>query len=307
MSETGEPALLCEQLSKHYGRSRTMALDVVSLSVAPGRCLALLGHNGAGKTTLMKLVLGLAAPTGGRVRVLGEDPCAGGAAFRRSIGFLPENVAFDGALPGREIVRFYARLKAVAPAQCDAVLAAVGLAEAADRSVGIYSKGMRQRLGLAQALLGRPRLLLLDEPTSGLDPIFRQAFFAMVAERLRENVTVVLAAHGLAEMEAHVDHVAILHRGRLLACGSLDELCDRAALPVWVRVSTPDSAALKARLGAMPVVRMMAEEITFACPPAEKIALLRRLMALGLLVTDIDLQPPTLSALYRSFVGEETP
>ena len=153
---------------KNYG-DKTVLRDV-DLSVRSGERMVLIGHNGAGKTTLMKLMLGLTQPAAGQVRVLGNNPLTAAAVQRRGIGYLPESVAFHSAMKGREVLAFYARLKGVAAAECHSIMVQVGLDQAADRRVSTYSKGMRQRLGLAQAMLGSPRLLFLDEPTSGLDP-----------------------------------------------------------------------------------------------------------------------------------------
>ena len=147
-------------VGKSYGAVK--ALRDVSFALSPGRLSALVGHNGAGKTTLIKLMLGLIHPDHGEIRVLGQDPAAGEFSARRQLGYLPENVAFNAALTGRETLAFYARLKQLAPSTAWPLLDRVGLSDAADRRVGTYSKGMRQRLGLAQALLGRPRVLLLD-------------------------------------------------------------------------------------------------------------------------------------------------
>ena len=146
------------------------ALTAVSLDGVPGECLALVGHNGAGKTTLMKLLLGLVRPSEGTVRTWAPTRLRPRATTRFQLGFLPETIAFDAAMTGREVLAFYARLKRLAPRTAEPLLERVGLAAAAGHRVGTYRKGMRQRLGLAQALLGRPRLLLLDEPTTGLDP-----------------------------------------------------------------------------------------------------------------------------------------
>ncbi len=147
-----------DEVTKHYGRIN--AVTDVSFDLEEDEMVALIGHNGAGKTTLMKLMLGLIRPTGGSIMVLGDNPAAGQFAGRRHLGYLPENVSFDAALTGRETQTFFARLKREPVAKALELLDAVGLAAVAGRRVGTYSKGMRQRLGLAQALLGRPQVLL---------------------------------------------------------------------------------------------------------------------------------------------------
>ncbi|RTM07288.1 MAG: ABC transporter ATP-binding protein, partial [Bradyrhizobiaceae bacterium] len=148
-------------VTKAYGRVE--AVRDASFTLDQGELVALIGHNGAGKTTLMKLMLGLIRPSKGAIEVLGDNPAAGEFAGRRQLGYLPENVSFDPALTGRETQAFYARLKREPVAKAQELLDAVGLGAASRRRVSTYSKGMRQRLGLAQALLGQPRVLLLDE------------------------------------------------------------------------------------------------------------------------------------------------
>ncbi|MBF0563267.1 MAG: ABC transporter ATP-binding protein [Alphaproteobacteria bacterium] len=294
-------AIHLANVTKHYPRHK--ALDEVSLQVPEGRCLALLGHNGAGKTTLMKLMLGLIRPSSGQVQVLGMDPAAAGLPFRRRIGFLPENVAFDEAVSGRDTLRFYARLKGVPLADTDPLLEAVGLSFAAQRRIKTYSKGMRQRLGLAQAMLGAPGLLLFDEPTTGLDPVLRQAFFHHIRDLTTRGATVVLSSHVLTELEARTDLVAILRQGRLVAFGTLDDLRREAALPVRVRVVVGTEASVVAgRLGdglAVTVVDGRSLEIT--CRIDEKMAVFRHLTASGLPALDIDIQLPTLDDIYLHF------
>ena len=193
----------------------------MTLDLAPGERLALLGHNGAGKTTLLKLALGLTRADGGTLRTLGCTPGGPGwTEAKRGIGFLPESVAFLGSMTGRETIRFYGRLKGVGRAACEEALAHVGLAGAAGKRVKAYSKGMRQRLGFAQAILGTPRLLILDEPTGGLDPESRHAFHATLGELAGRGTAIILSSHVLAEVEAGTDRVAIMRRGRLAACGT---------------------------------------------------------------------------------------
>ncbi len=213
------------------------ALSGLDLRLEPGEVLGLLGHNGAGKTTTIKLVLGLLAPSEGRVRVLGHD--ARSLEARRQLGYLPENVTFYPQLSGAETLRHFARLKGVAPAEAARLLEQVGLGHAARRRLKTYSKGMRQRLGLAQALLGEPRLLLLDEPTVGLDPLATVELYQLL-DRLRGQGTgIVLCSHVLPGVETHIDRAAILAGGRLQVAGSLAELRRKAALPTRVRLASP--------------------------------------------------------------------
>ncbi len=215
-------AIIIDGAGKDYG-GRTV-LDGVSLAIPEGRCVALIGHNGAGKTTLMKLVLGLIRPTRGRIDVLGENPAIAGTDFRARLGFLPENVAFHDQMTGADTLTFFARLKKADPREVSTLLERVGLTNAAKQKVKTYSKGMRQRLGLAQALIGTPKLLLLDEPTTGLDPVLRTEFFEIIRDLTRAGTTVLLSSHILTELEARTDLAAIMRDGRLVAFGDLDTL-----------------------------------------------------------------------------------
>lgn len=293
-----------DHVTKRY-RGLT-ALDGLDLALAPGETVALVGHNGAGKTTLMKLVLGLIRPSGGQVRVLGTDPSgAGGAAARRHLGFLPESVAFHNAMTGRELLAFYARLKGAPPAANDALLAEVGLAEAAGRRVGTYSKGMRQRLGLAQALIGAPRLLLLDEPTSGLDPESRARVYATI-DRLRgQGATILVSTHALAEIEGHADRIALLHRGRLLAAAPLATLRAQAALPIRVRLTVATCSTGKVLEVVGSYARLLErtpDSVTLAVGAGDKLTLIGDLERLKPWLIDLDIGAPGLEALYRHFV-----
>lgn len=297
------PAILAQGLGKQYGASR--ALDAVDLTLPAGSTLALIGHNGAGKTTLMKLILGLIRPTSGSLSVLGVEPDKAPLLHRRQIGFLPENVAFHDELTGAQTLRFYARLKGAKPTQCAALLERVGLAFAADRRVKTYSKGMRQRLGLAQALLGEPRLMLLDEPTTGLDPASRVEFFRIMRELSERGATVIISSHILTELEARTDLVAIMNRGKLAAFGPLETLRRRADLPARLTIATPNGVdrVLEAlgnlALGHKPVEERGTVEIL--CRVDNKMEAVRRLAALGVLVADLDIDHPGLNDIYRHF------
>jgi len=274
------------------------ALTNVSIDVAPGEQVALLGHNGAGKTTLFRIVLGFIKPTSGTLSIAGHAP--GSDAARRVVSYLPEQVAFPKMLTGREIVRFYASLKGAASDAVQDVLKKVDLVEAADRRVETYSKGMRQRLGLAQALVGRPGLLLLDEPTSGLDPISRQHFYELTAEVAGNGGSVLLSSHGLSELEAKTDRVAILRKGELVANGPLSTLQAEADLPIRIRVRAAANALDEVfeRIGGK---RINGASVEIMCPRNGKMAALSKINDLGARVEDVDVTPPSLDEIYRYF------
>ena len=222
-------------LGKTFGRH--VAVDDVDLDLAEGECIGLVGHNGAGKSTLIKLMLGLFLPTSGSVRVLGADPAGSAAApSRAALGYLPENVAFQPSMTGIETLSFYARLKRQPVRVVPDLLDRVGLAAVGRRRVGTYSKGMCQRLGLAQALLGNPRALLLDEPTSGLDPAARQDLYAIMRGLRDDGACVLISSHALAELEGQADRVVVMSRGRKVADGTLSTLRQLAGIRPLLRM-----------------------------------------------------------------------
>ena len=294
------------EVTKRFGK--VDAVRAASFDLQQGETVALVGHNGAGKTTLIKLMLGLIRPTSGSIEVLGDDPAAGQFAARRELGFLPENVAFNPGLTGRETLAFYARLKrqpafAVAP-----LLDRVGLTVAADRRVGTYSKGMRQRLGLAQALLGEPRVLLLDEPTTGLDPALRQSFYDTVEELRGRGATVLLSSHALTELEERAGRVIIMNRGIKVADGSLGELRRIARLPTKIRLKVTERglASMSEWLGPADTWRRInGRTVEVDASPEGKIALLRRATDEAAPVEDLDVVPPTLDQLYAHFLRSD--
>jgi ABC-2 type transport system ATP-binding protein len=215
-------ALSVSGLQKTYGSVR--ALVGVDLEVRDGELVGLLGPNGAGKSTLVKAACGLVHPTAGSVTVCGAP--AGSAAAHATLGYLAELFRFPDWCTGEELLALHQRLagsEGGAPERAE-LLELVGLSEAAGRRVGTMSKGMQQRLGLAQALIGRPRLLLLDEPTSALDPAGRRTVRALLEELRGRGVAVLLNSHLLSEVELVCDRVAIIARGGLVAAGTPAEL-----------------------------------------------------------------------------------
>ncbi|MGH6760918.1 MAG: ABC transporter ATP-binding protein [Phyllobacterium sp.] len=293
-------------VTKSYGGFD--AVKDVSFILRGGETIALVGHNGAGKTTLIKLMLGLIRPTAGSVGVLGEDPAAGQFEARRRLGYLPEHVSFNMALTGRETLTFYARLKRTPLKDVPALLDQVGLIHAADRRVGTYSKGMRQRLGLAQALLGDPGVLLLDEPTTGLDPALRRSFYAILEVLREKGATILMSSHALTELESKVDRVIIVNRGRLIADGSIDELRHISRLPTLVRVKFAQAPVEPVRLAVADGcswTRVAADLYETEAMGDGKIALLQGILNQGTPIADLDVVPPTLDELYAHFLASQ--
>ncbi|KGS08660.1 ABC transporter ATP-binding protein [Burkholderia sp. ABCPW 111] len=293
---------------KTFGAVR--AIDGVDLSIAPGELFGLIGRNGAGKSTLFQLMLGLVAADAGDVRI--EGVSARGARFlaiRRTLGYLPENVVLYDNLTGLETLRFFARLKGVEPAACAPLLEEVGLARAAARKVREYSKGMKQRLGFAQALLGDPRLLFLDEPTNGLDPEGIRAFYRILRERQRAGATIVITSHILAEIQQRVDRLAIVRAGRLQAVGSVDALRGETNLPLTIELVLRDDdtraveAALRRAPFGEPTIR--GRRIAFACPQHAKMAAIAALSPLAARIVDLHIHEPSLEDVFLGYAGYE--
>ncbi|HYG45859.1 MAG TPA: ABC transporter ATP-binding protein [Bordetella sp.] len=279
----------------HYGQHR--ALDGIDLELHAGECVALAGHNGAGKSTLIKLVLGLIRPTHGQVLLLGQDAASRQAAhLRHDIGYLPETVALYPAMTGAETLDFYARLKRQPLARNAVLLERVGIADAARRRVGGYSKGMRQRLALAQALLGQPRILLLDEPTTGLDPASRLMFYEIVRELRSDGATVLLSTHALAEIANHVDRVIVMKHGHKVADGTLAQL--RQSIGVPVRIVLTLAQPVPATALPTPWEPMGPTRFERLCAEAGKVSVIRELGRMGLPLADIDIHTPSLDEIY---------
>lgn len=290
-----------EGVSQRYGQATV--LHDLNLSVGEGEVLGLFGHNGAGKTTSMKLVLGLLAASEGEVRVFGRPPSD--PQVRQMLGYLPENVTFYPQMSGLETLRHFARLKGASNAQVDRLLEEVGLAAAARRRVKTYSKGMRQRLGLAQALLGEPRLLLLDEPTVGLDPMATQDLYRLL-DRLRgQGASIIICSHVLPGVEAHINRAAILTQGRLLALGSLRKLREDAGLPTFIRANGLKHAGplqVSWNISGHPTRRWGVEGLEVAALNGSKLGLLRQLLNEDD-PSDVEIAPPSLEDLYRHYMG----
>jgi ABC-2 type transport system ATP-binding protein len=224
-----QTVLESHDLTKRYGDF--VAVDHLNLAVRPGEVFGLLGPNGAGKTTTILMLLGLTEPTGGDVRVLGLDPARQPLSVKARVGYLPDQVGFYDGLTARENLAYIAKLNGLrrgeADARIDAALAQMGLRDVADKRVGTFSRGMRQRLGVAEILLKRPQVIIMDEPTLGLDPEAAREFLALIRQLKQEGITILLSSHLLHQVQAVCDRVGLFHRGRMIIEGTVPDLAQR--------------------------------------------------------------------------------
>jgi len=248
LAGSDKEAIRCENLSKHF--RNLVALDALNLSIEQGTIFGFLGPNGAGKTTTLRLLAGLTHPSAGRVWVAGQEVTSNSLRLQSLIGYLPETPAFYGWMTGREFLLFTADLygldRGTSKKRTEELLGQVNLNEAADRRVKTYSKGMQQRLGLAQALMNRPDILLLDEPAAALDPIGRRDTLEMIA-RLKGETTVFISTHILADVERICNRIGIINRGKLIATGTIDELRRQRSQSLF-EIETAEETALTIRL-----------------------------------------------------------
>jgi ABC-2 type transport system ATP-binding protein len=300
-------------LTKRFGA--VLALDQLDLEVPRGSIFGLLGPNGAGKTTTIRILTGLARPTRGSATVAGVVVGLDRPELRRRLGYLDQDPRFYSWMRGRELLELVGRLHGLVGvalrSRVDDMLERTGLRAAADRRIGGYSGGMRQRLGIAQALLHRPDILFLDEPVSSLDPEGRRDLLELIAG-LRGEATVVFSTHVLADVERVCDRVAILHRGRLVTEGPLDRLLAEHARPIFRLGPAADQdgaiAELAARLRGEPwVTDVTADDdlvrITVSDPDAAASRLLPMVVAAGVVLESFERARPTLEDVFLELVG----
>ena len=309
------PAVECRNLTKRYGE--VLALNGLDLSVPAGSVFGFLGPNGAGKTTTLRILTSMARASGGEAWIAGMRAGDGTANRRGVIGYLDQDPRFYGWMRGRELLELVARLHGLRRAELrsrvDECLELVGLTDAARRRIGGYSGGMRQRLGLAQAILSRPPVLLLDEPASSLDPEGRRDILHVIRS-LSAGATVLLSTHILADVERVCDRVAIIDRGRLVIESPIDDLLERFAQPVyWIELDPGSDAALDhlaARVSAEPwasSVERVGGGIRVGVTDADagRRDLLRILTQRALPVTVFERQRPTLEDVFLRLVGRD--
>ena len=307
----GAAVLSVRNLAKTYGkgvfsRKGFRALDGVSLEVQRGSVFGLLGPNGAGKTTLIKVLLGLVRRYEGDAALCGLPP--GDPSSRRRAGFLPESHRLPPYLTGRQVVKLFGMMSGAEPSELDAriprLLEMVGMEKSADRKVREYSKGMQQRIGLAQALVHEPEIVFLDEPTDGVDPVGRAAIRGIVEDLKRRGITVFINSHLLMEVELVCDRVAIMSKGKLIREGSVDELTPRTGkVQFELRESRADLPTLLAGIGTgfAPLARGFELQVT----DVELDQAIDRLRAAGVGIREISHRRLTLEESFIHLVSGE--
>lgn len=278
-----------------FRRGAAEVLSGIGFSLAPGRLMGLIGHNGAGKSTLIKLILGLLTPSAGTLTVLGEKP----GSRPLDVGYLPENLSFYDAMTVREHLKYFSALKGVPMGRAEELVEELGLGVVMDRKLGQCSKGQRQRLGLAQALLSRPRLLMLDEPTVGLDPAASALMYRELSKLRDAGCAVVVCTHELALVEPHLDQVLLLAQGRMRGSGTLEDLRSRAGLPALI--SNVDADAVRHDAVLAPFMRGDGADVKLAVPQDEVPAVVKRLTDLHG-IYDFQLRKADLGMIFAHFV-----
>ena len=289
MSGTTGAAIRIERLTKRYGRRR--GLEGLDLEVRTGEVFGYLGPNGAGKTTTIRLLIDLIRPSSGTATVLGLDPRRQGVALRRRLGYLPGDFTVDARQPVRELLTYLGNLRGGVPRRRIEALAA-GLDLDLGARIHSLSKGNRQKIGLVQAFMHEPELLILDEPTSGLDPLVQQRFLAMVRDATAAGQTVFMSSHVLSEVQQSADRVGIVRGGRLVAVEEVEALRGRAVRRVEIRFDTPVPA--EAFTGLPGVRDVQIEGAVVRCrlsgPAVPLLKAAARFTALSLLAEEPDLE-----------------
>jgi ABC-2 type transport system ATP-binding protein len=298
------PLLQVDQLTKQYGPK--LAVNKLTFTVSEGRCVALLGPNGAGKTTTLQMLSGLLVPSSGTIGFEDSD----GKDIRQSIGYLPQYPAFYNWMSGKEFLEFTGRLAHLslkeAAARAGDILERVGLKEAANRRIGGYSGGMKQRLGLAQAIIHRPKLLILDEPVSALDPLGRREVLELMQE-LKQETTILFSTHVLHDAEAICDDVLIIHDGQLVLNGDLNSIMLENQQPfITIQISAGHETWLRS-LAAKPYVKEVeiqhhSAQMTVSHLEQAKTALLGEIVDQGISITKFEVGQTTLEDLFMKVV-----
>lgn len=312
MSDT---TILTRALTKRYGAA--VAVQDLNLEVRGGEVFGMLGPNGSGKTTTILMLLGLTEPSSGEISVLGLDPRRRPLSVKRQVGYLPDTVGFYNDLTGRENLSYTAALQGLkrrdAAGRIDGALKRVGLSESADRRVSMYSRGMRQRLGLAELLLKQPRLAILDEPTLGLDPEAADWFLNTIRELKSDGMALLIASHLLPQVQSVCDRVGLFARGRMALTGTIDKLA-RAVLGSigYIELqarANGDAKAVEQKLRSVSDVTSVTatgDGWRVEADADVRGSLARAAFEAGADVTGINWHRPQLDDIYRRYFGATT-
>jgi len=310
-----EPVITARGLTKRYGE--TVVVDALDFDILKGETFGLLGPNGAGKTTTILMMLGLTDVSAGTVTVAGHDPVRQPLEVKRRVGYLPDSVGFYDNMTAVENLTYTARLmgfaRNVREARIADALARVRLSEVAHKAAGTFSRGMRQRLGLAELIMKHAEIAILDEPTSGLDPQSTHEFLDMIGELKREGVTVLITSHLLDQVQRLCDRVALFRGGKILVMGTVPELARQvlgAGFVVDVEAAAAPGKDLAARLGAIPGVLAVqqAAEATYRLTADHDVRAeaARAVVAADGALTRLSVDNPSLDAIYTRFFEKQT-
>jgi ABC-2 type transport system ATP-binding protein len=303
------PALVLEDVSKRFGR--VQAVDHLSLQVEPGHLAGFLGPNGAGKSTTLYMIPRLVRPTHGRISIFGVDIWKDYKKAIRSVGITVETPAFYEYLSGRKNLELAARLlDHVSAREIDEILERIGLAERQHDRVRVYSTGMKQRLGIGRAMLGRPRLLILDEPTNGMDPEGTHEVLSFLREKVRKDgLTVFISSHLMSEIEEFCDSVFVINRGRLVASGSVKELLKphERIVRVTFQGKVPDRDFISRHEQIRQADPLTADTVEITLAQDDSAWLNQCLQQAGFRVSAIAPKQKTLKEFFLSITGLHTP
>jgi ABC-2 type transport system ATP-binding protein len=299
-------------LTKRYGDFA--AVDGLDLTVEKGEVFGLLGPNGSGKTTTILMLLGLTEPSAGTVRVLGLDPARQPLSIKARVGYMAEQVGFYDELTARENLGYIAKLNGLpereAQRRIDDLLARLGLAEVADKTVGTFSHGMRQRLGVADVLIKQPQMIIMDEPTSGLDPERAREFLELVRTLKADGITILLSSHLLYQVQAVCDRVGLFRKGRMVLEGTVRDLAVRvlgSAYRVYVQADGPSAALIQALQdgpGVSRVSRGDANRYELEAAADLRADAANAVVQAGGRLLALDVQAPSLDEIYTRYFQE---
>ena len=299
-------------LTKRYGD--LVAVDALDLTVKRGEVFGLLGPNGSGKTTTTLMLLGLTEPTSGSVQVLGFDPAQHPLSVKARVGYFPEQLGFYDELTALENLVYIARLNGLrrdeAYKRIGEALGRIGLEEVANRRVATFSRGMRQRLGVAEVLLKRPQLVILDEPTQGLDPEAAREFLTIIHDLKAEGITILLSSHLLYQVQTVCDRVGLFYRGHMVLEGTVEELAQQVlggAYRIYLEAAGPApalEAALRSLPGVMNVNRPGANTYELESRHDLRPEAARAVIKAGGQLRSLDLEEPSLDEIYARYFEE---